>query len=295
MSDVAAARDALVRWIDEAGEEGRTFLQLRLDRTADGYRIRHEEDAGVGESDLSMAADPLAARDIALTTAEGEHRPLKTAPNLRRGWLLRGLSERELWTALDYLYPAAALHRYREMEGTLEITPWREVADRQSGIYSAVGLLEEEAVERAVEACCEDAVCLRKVRWGISGARNGSAAAPESVPCPEACSIFVSFARSVLVQERRPRAAAGPLGTLSEAEAEQIRAAVEAAGAGTAVTVREGEFSNPLNQRRLRYLSARLADPEMGSPVPRPEGLREPCDGCPRPEPCEGCPLVADV
>ena len=51
-----------------------------------------------------MTSDPFAAREIAQTTGAGDHRPLKTAPNLRQGWALVDLDARALWTALDYLY-----------------------------------------------------------------------------------------------------------------------------------------------------------------------------------------------
>lgn len=262
---IAEARAALLGWIDEAGDGGRTFLQVRLLRTApERYEARHAGDARRPLRSLRVCSDPFRAREIAGTTGAGEHRPLKTAPNLRRGWALAELDGHGLWTALEYLYPACAVHWYAERTGTLCPTPWRDTAGRQSGIYSPVGLLDDAAVRNAARACCADVVCLRSAAWPIAE-DNPLEMPPEAgtgdatVPCPEACSLFVSFARKVVSLERAPRTPVPGLGTLNPAETEQLRELVAAAASGTLGRVREGEFGEPLNRRRLRYLAERLA------------------------------------
>lgn len=294
---VAEAREALLAWVEEAGEAGRVFLQVRVRATGDGrYELRHVADAEAPAASLQLLRDPFAAREIAQTTAEGEHRPLKTAPSLRRGWALAELDGRGLWTALEYLYPACAVHWHAGRAGTLRVTHWRETAARQSGMYSAVKLLPEGAVRDTVRACCGDAVCLRRVAWGIDDgtplalAGEGPVAGDAEVPCPEACSMFVSFARKVLTLERAPRRELPGLAPLSAAELEQLREIVAAAASGAPGTVREGEFDDPLNPRRVRYLAARLADAAADETAAEAE---LPCEGCPRPAPCAGCPLAA--
>ncbi len=262
---VAAAREALLAWVDDAGTAGRRFLEVRLLATAgDRYEIRHATDAGRGLDELLAASDPYRAREIAQTTAAGEHRPLKTAPNLRRGWALSGLDGTEVWAALDYLYPAGAVHWYAGLAGSLRTTSWKDTAARQSGIYAAVGQLPPEAVDRTVAACCADAVCLRSVAWHPPAPeRITDAADPEEarVPCPEACSMFVSFARAILAIEREPRAKLPGPGPLAPSEVGQLRTLAAAAAAGKIDPVREGEFSAPLNGRRLRYLALRMSSP----------------------------------
>lgn len=295
---VAAAREALLAWVDGAGAEGRVFLQVLLRATGGGrYEARHARDAGRPLDALAVHADPFAAREIAQTTAAGEHRPLKTGPNLRGGWALVGLDGRELWTALDYLYPACAAHWHAGRTGTLRPTHWRETAGRQSGIYSPVKLLPDEVVRNTVRACCGDAVCLRRVAWGIDAdtplelADEGPPAGDATVPCPEACSMFISFARKVLTLERQPRQEVPGLAPMSAAELEQLREVVAAAAAGTLGEVREGEFDAPTNPRRVRYLAARLAE---AAAAEEPAAEAElPCEGCPRATPCAGCPLAA--
>ncbi|MET0397961.1 MAG: DR2241 family protein [Longimicrobiaceae bacterium] len=270
---VAAARAALLAWVDEAGAEGRTFLQALVRATGAGrYEVRHARDASLPLDALEVGTDPFAARAIAQTTDAGEHRPLKTSPNLRGGWALVGLDGRGLWTALDYLYPACAAHWHAGRTGTLRPTHWRETAGRQSGMYSPVKLLADEVVRNTARACCGDAVCLRRVAWRIDAdtplgmADEGAPAGDAAVPCPEACSMFVAFARKVLTLERAPRREVPGLVPMSAAELEQLRAVVATAAAGTPGVVREGEFDEPTNPRRVRYLAARLAEAAVDGP-----------------------------
>ncbi|MBW3629969.1 MAG: hypothetical protein KY464_11815 [Gemmatimonadetes bacterium] len=268
---IAEARAALIAWIEEAGASGRRFLEVHLTRVAPGvYRARHSSDAGLPAASLTRHEDPFDARAIAQVTADGEHRPLKTAPNLRRGWSFEALDAAGLWTALDYLYPACAAHWFAGTRGTLRVTHWRETAARQSGMYSAVGLLSERAVRDTVRACCGDAVCLRQVAWRL-GEENPTplptnpeetAARSEMsdavVPCPEACSMFISLSRKVLSVERSEPLEIPGLGTLRAGEVEQIREIVAAAAEGTLAAVRDGDFDEPTNRRRVRYLAAKL-------------------------------------
>lgn len=271
----AEARAGLVRWVREGGAEGRVFLQTLLLAEPGGFAVRHVEDRDLPATALRPVTDPFAAREIAQTREEGEHRPLKTAPDLRRGWRFEALDERGLWTVMDYLYPACVGHWHAAREGTLRVTHWSETGGRQSGIYSPVRLLEEPALRRTVRACCADEVCLRQVAWGIDPARpeplpsEGADPPPTNtvrarVPCPEACSIFISLARTVLKVEREPHREVAGLGSLAPSELDQIRSLVEAGAAGELALPREGEFDLPLNRRRLRYLALGLA-PQVGS------------------------------
>ena len=268
---IGEARASLVAWVDEAGAAGRRFLQAHLSRGAPGaYRVRHVADVGEPAAALTRHSDPFDARAIAQVTGEGEHRPLKTAPNLRRGWTFESLDARGLWIALDYLYPACAAHWFAGVRGTLRVTHWRETAGRQSGMYSAVGLLSDRAVADTVRACCGDAVCLRQVAWGLDAASpeplptdagetiTGSALGDAVVPCPEACSMFISLARKVLSVERSAPLEVPGLGALRAGEVEQIREIVGAAARGTLGSVRDGDFDEPTNLRRVRYLASKL-------------------------------------
>ena len=216
-----------------------------------GYSLRHSADAET--EDLEVREDPRSAREIAKLTEGGEYRPLKSSPNLRRGWEIRVADARGLATAMNYFYPAGVVHWYLYREGRLEITSFRENAARQSGIYKRIQRLSDEGVQDAARACCEDAVCLKKTLWDVDGSTPLDIDRGEGeIPCPEPCSIFVSFARRVRLFEREKKRDLDAMG-ISPSEKEDLAALVEAAANGEVRFAREAEFEKPLNERRMRY------------------------------------------
>ena len=245
----AGSREAFAAWVDGA-PEGRVFGQVVVRRVAPlGYSLHHADDAR--EDGLRVSEDPRAAREIARLTESGEYRPLKSAPNLRRGWELRVADALSLATAMNYLYPAGVVHWHLYREGRLHLTSFRENAARQSGIYKQVQRLSDEGVQRAALACCEDAVCLKKTLWDVDEDTPLDVDRGEGeIPCPEPCSIFVSFARRVRLFERENDLDATGL---SPSEKEDLAALVEAAATGEVGFAREAEFEEPLNERRMRY------------------------------------------
>ena len=72
------------------------------------------------------------------------------------------------------------------------------------------------------------------------------------IPCPEPCSVFVSFARRIRLFEREKKRDLDAAG-FSPSEKEDLAALVEAGASGVIRFAREAEFEEPLNQRRLRY------------------------------------------
>jgi hypothetical protein len=243
----AASREAFARWVEDA-PDGRIFGQVLVRPASTGrYVLRHVDDAEAG--DLEGSEDPRAAREIARFTEEGEYRPLKSSPNLRRGWELRVADARSLARAMDYLYPAGVVHWHLHREGRLSLTTFRQNAARQSGIYKRTQRLSDTGVQDAARACCEDAVCLKKTLWDVDEKTPLEMDRGEGeIPCPEPCSIFVSFARRVRLFERE-RDTAG----LTPSEREDLTALVEAAATGEVRFAREAEFEEPLNERRMRY------------------------------------------
>ena len=104
-------------------------------------------------------------------------------------------------------------------------------------------------MQDAARACCEDAVCLKKRLWDVDDKTPLAMDRGEGeIPCPEPCSLFVSFARRVRLFERERDAE-----DLSPSEREDLVALVEAAASGEVRFAREAEFEEPLNERRMRY------------------------------------------
>ena len=234
----AAAREAFAAWVGES-PAGRVFGQVLVrPNLPGGYYLLHQAD--VEARGLKLYDDPRYAREIARLTEAGEHRPLKSAPNLRRGWKLKVADARELAIAMNYLYPAGIIHWYLYREGRLEITNYRE-----------------------------NAVCLKKPLWNVDYTTPLEMDRGEGeIPCPEPCSIFVSFARRIRLFEREEKHKGAS--SFSMSEREDLVALLEAAtGAGGIKYAREAEFEEPLNQRRLRYRKLTL--------LPK---LRSERDGC---------------
>ena len=249
-SVAAVAREAFALWVNES-PDGRTFGQVLIRPDLEGgYFLRHVEDPETG---LAESTDPRTAREIAKLNARGEYRPLKSAPNLRRGWALIVGDSHALVTAMNYLYPAGILHWQRHREGNLKKTSYRKNAARQSGIYKRVQRLSDTGVQNAAKACCGDAVCLKKTLWDVDDETPLEMERGEGeIPCPEPCSVFVSFARRVRLFEREDKRDLDAIG-LSPTEKEDLAAVVEAAATGEIRMAREAEFEEPLNERRMRY------------------------------------------
>jgi hypothetical protein len=271
VSNVAAAsREAFAAWIDEE-PDGRIFGQVLIRRAPpDGYYLCHKDDAEV--PNLELYDNPRMAREIAKLTDAGEYRPLKSSPNLQRGWELRVEGARGLVTAVNYLYPAGVVHWYLQREGRLEITDYRENAARQSGIYKRIQHLSDEGVQDAARVCCEDAVCLKKTLWNVDAKTLLEMDRGDGeIPCPEPCSIFVSFARRIRLFEREKKRDLDAAG-LSPSEKEDLATLVEAAADGPngIKYAREAEFEKPLNERRLRYRRLTLLPKKL-----RPEEYEE--------------------
>lgn len=246
-----ASREAFAAWVGK-NPQGRKFGQILIrGLPSGGYEIRHADDAG--SEDLQVHTNPRDAREISKLTEAGEYRPLKSSPNLRRGWVLRLADDRELASAMNYLYPAAISHWYLLREGQLKTTSFRENASRQSGIYERVRYLSDEAVQNAAKACCEDEVCLKKTLWDVDEdtplqMERGRG----DIPCPEPCSVFISFARRVRYFEREEENASDE-NALTPGERRDLASLIEAAATGEVKIAREAEFEKPLNQRRMRY------------------------------------------
>ena len=246
------SREAFAAWVNESTADGRVFGQVLIrPALSGGYSLRHVDDSRA--EGLEANDDPRAAREIAKLTEAGEYRPLKSSPNLRHGWELRVEDARGLATAMNFLYPAGIVHWHLHREGTLELTSFRENAARQSGIYKRIQSLTDEGVQDAAWACCDDAVCLKKTLWDVDDTTPLEMDRGDGeIPCPEPCSVFVSFARRVRLFEREKKRDLDAIG-LSPSEKEDLAALVKAASTGEVRFVREAEFEKPLNERRVRY------------------------------------------
>ena len=193
----AAASSTLRKLLATALAEGYQKIgQAAFEPDGPGFIIRHAEDTK--RSDLEIFNNPHDAASIALYDDAGNYRPLKTAPNLKHGWLLRLGSLADLHLALDLLYPAALANWRALLRGEKIATPLRDTVNRQTGMYRVTGLITDDEAQGIVDSLCHTG-CLRRIQWPIP-----SAAEPPLIParekeipllCIDACSLLIGEAR----------------------------------------------------------------------------------------------------
>ncbi len=268
-----SARYAFLRWVEGADDHDvperyealsagtdREWGQLSITATLgeDGlrrYDLRHEADTGVPEDELEGYVDPLDARRIATYDDEGRYRPLSTAPTLRTGWVYPDLEGAALVEAVEFLYPATVENWHRERRGELDITHFRETAERQTGIYSIVDQLTVEELDAAAEACCVDSQCLKRRMWDEDEETPLDAPrGEEAFPCREPCSLLVTAARKFVTLGREETRSYEF--ELTPTEKEQVEEIIDAVAEGRVGAIREADLNDGANRYRARYLRA---------------------------------------
>ncbi len=181
------------------------------------YELRHHLDAAI--DGLTLHAVPQAARDIALYDAAGNYRPLKTAPNLRRGWRLALSTIEQLHEALDAFYPAMLAARLAFQQGRLAVTPLRDTLNRQSGIYAVTKKITDAQADALIGSFCRsEGGCLKTILWPIAPTRpitslpaekfspSSSSLQPSAFPphipllCAEPCNLLVANTRTCVLK-----------------------------------------------------------------------------------------------
>ena len=176
-----------------------------------GFELCHRRDAG--RPGLETFRSESDARTIATYDDAGNFRPLKSAPNLRRGWRLVLPDLAALRQALEYLYPASLGTWLAWQEGSLPATSLRQTVLRQTGMYRVTGKISTVQADELAEVQCNSlGGCLRTILWRI----EDGGAVPGSLPhekfaieydqtgdgervipllCAEPCHLFVAAAR----------------------------------------------------------------------------------------------------
>ncbi len=210
-----SGKQAFLKWLDE----GRDIIgQIRVRRQGEVFSLCHLEDEDASE--LQVYTDAEAARELARHNEAGEFRPIKTAPDLRRGWQLNLAGVESVLMALEFFYPAAVGMAMAEEAGTLQPVPLRSLLGRQTGMYRfANNITDEQACEIIAAKCRTSTHCLRRILFTLKEGQPLSGGALEklsssagglpkgldgkrAIPllCMEACNHIVSAARTVARQ-----------------------------------------------------------------------------------------------
>ncbi len=194
-------------------------VAIRRSDTLGGFVLTHwmEADEAHGDGTLERFTEPEDARALARFDDAGGYRPLKTAPNLRRGWRLELADFDALCLAVDFFYPAALGVRFAFADDRLKVVPLRETLERQSGMYAVTRKISDAAADAVVgECCCSRGGCLKTILWDLApGLPVASLPAAKFDPhldqlaaaeerrafpllCNEACNLLVAAIRKAL-------------------------------------------------------------------------------------------------
>lgn len=201
--------EMLERWLAEGGTD---IGEIRITATAAGFLLNHHADTALPGLEIFTRSED--ARDIAKYDAEGRYRPLKTAPNLRRGWQLQMTDTAALRASLDYFYPAMLGTWLAHREQRLEPVPFREAAARQSGMYAVVKKITDAQASVLVgDFCKTEGGCLKRILWPLTAdtsldslPREKFDPAPRAhelpLLCNEPCNLLIAAAREVVKADR---------------------------------------------------------------------------------------------
>lgn len=187
--------------------------QVQVDRDEAGAWHCHHVDDAENRGALKVSTLPEVARTIATYDDSGAFRPLRSAPTLRHGWLLKLATREDLLLALDHLYPAALGMWESWVHHEMSPVPLRETLGRQTGMYRFANRIADDQAQEMVRCECDPATkCLRKITWELSPTQPLTLLPPEKRPgpetsvsppvdvpvlCVEACTFIVGAAREV--------------------------------------------------------------------------------------------------
>src|SRR5579863_484306 len=206
---------ALARFIAAMGDE-LVLAQVLIRKSGGGFELRQAEDRDAPEGSLRRLA-PADARRLAQTTTAGEFRPLKSAPTLARGWLISASSDEALETAVNGLYPGALADWHATAKPNPPVTNFREVINRQSGMYRIAAKLTDAQAVEVINATCGPACCLKRRWWSVADLPPDGPAAKSIIPCLEPCALLLEAARKTARAAQQAGAKLGENGTCQEA------------------------------------------------------------------------------
>ena len=224
-------QNSVERALEAALRERCSLGQILIQKTDCSFVLCHRDDEV--RNDLQRFKNAEDAIEIAKHDDAGNYRPLKTAPNLRRGWQLEIEPLEDLRRALDYFYPGRLAVFAAWKSDKLQTTPLRDTLDRQSGMYRVAAKISDSQINDVVaEFCRSNGGCLRTILWkrDADGAvastklpkekfdpvcdqataanppRSGTpstATPPATVPllCQEACNLLIAECRKVVKGE----------------------------------------------------------------------------------------------
>lgn len=187
---------AIEQFIRFAGREV-LFVQVLIRACEDGgFDLRHHEDRQASAETLRLVPCD-AARSIAMNTVEGIFRPLKCAPSMIRGWRVFCKSDEELEAVLNSLYPGTMADWFAVQNGSATAADFRNVAERQTGMFRTLSDLSDTEVEEVTRKICAPENCLKQRLWKAALLPTDGLETKSLAPCLEPCALLLDCARKM--------------------------------------------------------------------------------------------------
>jgi hypothetical protein len=185
------------------------FGQVWIRRMQRGYELRHVADRQCDAASLRLLEEKD-IRPLAQFTAASAFRPLKSAPDLQRGWRAEARDAQALGAALNQLYPGAVADWFAARAASPPVTSYRQFTSRQTGMYRITTRLNDAAAAAVIGACCHKDFCLKRRLWSVEGLPPDAPAEKSALPCLEPCAILLESARKAARAELDKRAQSRP-------------------------------------------------------------------------------------
>ena len=244
---MTAPNPAIATFASDIAPE-KVWAEVLIRASDEEFTLRHVRDRDVPIGNLNRLTSST-LRKVAMFTSNGQFRPLRSSPDLPRGWVLICQGQAELWRALQEIYPGSVADWFAARNGAAP-TNYREFTNRQSGMYRITQLLTDTQAANVTRAACHPRFCLKRRLWTLPGLEVEEAGAKSEIPCLEPCAVLLELARKATRIEQEGKLSV----QLSRSELESLLAAADLVIGSGAAGERIGNVSAPTNPRRLQLL-----------------------------------------
>jgi hypothetical protein len=222
--------------------------ELIVSAHGERYEIRHQADQASDSTPLQPFSRTQ-LRELAQRTATGEFRPLRSAPDLQRGWKVEVTTLAELEEALNLIYPGSVADWFAAESG-VRATNYREFTNRQSGMYRITQMLTDAQAQRVARACCHPRFCLKQRLWTVGQEVAEREEGAPTIACLEPCAILLEMARKAMRIEQESKITV----ELPVSDWETITEALEQILKEKSQNGKAAELSAPLSPRRVELV-----------------------------------------
>lgn len=241
----------------------KVWAQVLIQSANRTFTMRHIADRDIPLDQLRHLSVPD-LRKLAMHTEAGQFRPLRSSPDLPRGWTFTCDSPEELWRALQELYPGSIPDWFAATSSNPPITHYRDFTNRQTGMYRITQLLTDDQAANVARAACHSRFCLKHRFWTDPSLAADSPAEKSAIPCLEPCAILLELARKTARIEQEDK-----LGVqFSRSELQSFLSAVQDTLENSPTNDRAGNVAAAGNPRRLQLLLEKFKNYAAGQDGP---------------------------